>query len=48
MLSESGTGDLDDAAVGAFNQAGPFPNPPKGMIDLNQEIKIPWDFVLKT
>jgi protein TonB len=48
MVSESGTRDLDDAAVNAFNKAGPFPNPPKGIIDRNREIKIPWDFVLKT
>jgi protein TonB len=48
VVSESGTGDLDDAAVRAFNQAGPFPNPPKGIIDPNGEIQIPWQFVLKT
>lgn len=48
ISGESGTKDLDEAAIAAFNQAGPFPNPPKGMVDLNQEIKIPWDFVLKT
>jgi protein TonB len=48
MASESGTKVLDDAAVGAFNKAGPFPNPPKGIVDRNREVKIPWDFVLKT
>lgn len=48
MISESGTRDLDEAAVAAFNQAGPFPNPPKGMIDRNGEVSVPWDFVLKT
>jgi len=48
LVSESGTRDLDDAAVAAFRQAGPFPNPPKGMVDLNHEIQIPWDFILKT
>jgi protein TonB len=48
ILSESGSQDLDDAAVRAFNQAGPFPNPPKGIVDANREIQIPWEFVLKT
>jgi protein TonB len=48
IVSESGTRDLDDAAVGAFNKAGPFPNPPTGMVDLNGEVRVPWDFVLKS
>lgn len=48
MISESGAKPLDDAAVAAFNKAGPFPNPPKGIVDRNREVKIPWDFVLKT
>lgn len=46
--TESGAHDLDDAAVRAFNQAGPFPNPPRGMVDLKGEIRIPWEFVLRT
>jgi protein TonB len=48
LIGESGTNDLDDAAIAAFNRAGPFPNPPKEMVDINNEIKIPWDFILKT
>ncbi len=48
VLGESGTRDLDDAAVKAFNEAGPFPNPPKGIVNANGEIEIPWEFVLKT
>ncbi len=48
LVSESGISDLDAAAIGAFNQAGPFPNPPKGMIDQNREVQVPWDFILKT
>jgi len=48
VLEESGTHDLDDAAIRAFNQAGPFPNPPKGIINAKGEIQIRWDFVLKT
>lgn len=48
VVSESGTQDLDDTAINAFNLAGPFPNPPKGIIDSNNEIQIPWEFVLRT
>lgn len=48
VLSESGTRDLDDAAVKAFNDAGPFPNPPQGIVDKNGEIEIPWEFILRT
>lgn len=48
MLSESGARDLDDAAVKAFNRAGPFPNPPKGIVNGEGEIQIPWEFVLRT
>lgn len=48
IINESGTQDLDDAAVSAFNQAGPFPNPPKGIVDANNEIQIPWEFIIKT
>jgi TonB family protein len=48
VISESGTRDLDDAAVKAFNKAGPFPNPPKGLIGTAKEIKIPWEFILRT
>lgn len=48
LLVESGTQDLDEAAIQAFNEAGPFPNPPKGIIDNNHEIIVPWKFILKT
>jgi TonB family protein len=48
VVEESGTRDLDDAAVKAFNQAGPFPNPPKGIIDRYGQIQIRWDFVLRS
>lgn len=48
VLSESGVQVLDDAAVEAFNRAGPFPNPPTGMIDLNKQVQVPWDFILRT
>ncbi len=48
VLEDSGTFDLDQAAIRAFNDAGPFPNPPKGIADSNGHIQIRWDFVLKT
>lgn len=48
VLEESGTRDLDDAAVRAFNQAGPFPNPPRGLIESDGLVRIKWDFVLRT
>lgn len=48
MMEESGTHDLDDAAIRAFNDAGPFPNPPQGLVDSKGIISIRWDFVLKT
>lgn len=48
VITESGTSDLDEAAVGAFNEAGPFPNPPRGIMNPNGEVEIPWEFILKT
>jgi len=48
VLAESGVRDLDDAAVEAFRQAAPFPNPPKGMVENDGTIKIRWDFVVES
>ena len=48
VVTESGTSDLDDAAIKAFNDAGPFPNPPKGLIGAAGKVAIRWDFVLRT
>ena len=48
VLEESGARDLDDAAVDAFNRAGPFPNPPKGLVEKDGLIKIRWDFILQS
>jgi TonB family protein len=48
VVNESGVQDLDEAAINAFNAAGPFPNPPKGIVDPNGQIQIPWEFVLRT
>jgi len=48
VLEESGARPLDDAAVKAFNKAGPFPNPPHGIMDADGTVKIRWDFILRT
>jgi protein TonB len=48
VLEESGTFDLDQVAIDALNRAGPYPNPPKGLIDSNGAVQIRWDFVLRT
>lgn len=47
VLNQSGVIDLDNAAVQAFREAAPFPNPPKGMIESDGTVKIRWDFVLE-
>ncbi len=44
----SGILDLDQAAVDAFNRAGPFPNPPHGMMDQDGKVRVEWEFILKT
>ncbi len=47
VIGASGVQDLDDAAVEAFRAAAPFPNPPKGIIEKDGNIRITWDFVLE-
>ncbi len=47
IRSASGVRELDEAAVKSFNKAGPFPNPPEGMLK-NGFARIEWDFVVKT
>jgi len=45
----SGVKELDKAALDSFNKAGPFPRPPKGLINPNTNlIEINWEFVLMT
>lgn len=48
VRQRSGARDLDTAAVDAFNDAGPFPDPPAGLIDKDGQIQIPWDFILQS
>lgn len=47
VLGSSGVRELDDAAIRAFNEAGPFPNPPKGMI-VKGKVTLQWGFIVKT
>lgn len=47
ILGASGVKELDDAAVESFNQAGPFPNPPKDLL-VNGKATIEWGFVVKS
>lgn len=47
VLGSSGVKELDDAAIESFNEAGPFPNPPKGMI-VNKRVTIEWGFVVNS
>lgn len=47
LKSTSGVEELDSAAIESFNKAGPFPNPPKEMLE-NGKAKIEWGFVVKT
>lgn len=46
LKSTSGVNELDDAAIESFNKAGPFPNPPSGML-INGEATIEWGFVVR-
>lgn len=47
ILGASGVKELDDAAIESFNQAGPFPNPPKDLL-VNEKATIEWGFVVKS
>ncbi len=47
ILGASGVKELDDAAIESFNEAGPFPNPPKDLL-VNGRATIEWGFVVKS
>jgi protein TonB len=47
VLEDSGVRDLDEAAIEAFKQAAPFPNPPSGIVEKDGNVRIRWDFVLE-
>jgi protein TonB len=45
VKGSSGVTELDEAAIESFNKAGPFPNPPRGMIK-NGRASIEWGFAV--
>jgi TonB family protein len=47
LMGTSGVKELDDAAIDSFNEAGPFPNPPKDLL-VNGKVTIEWGFVVQT
>lgn len=47
IMGSSGVRELDDAAIESFNEAGPFPNPPKDLL-VNGMATIEWGFVVKS
>lgn len=47
VKGSSGIKELDDAAIESFNDAGPFPNPPKDLI-VDGKVTIEWGFVVKS
>ncbi len=47
VLGSSGVKELDDAAIESFNDAGPFPNPPKDLI-VDGRVTIEWGFVVNS
>jgi TonB family protein len=44
VITPSGVGDLDDEAVRAFKAAGPFPNPPDGLVGKDGKITFAFAF----
>ena len=47
VVDSSGIQELDDAAIESFNEAGPFPNPPKGMV-VDGKVTLEWGFVVRS
>lgn len=47
IMGPSGIKELDDAAVESFNEAGPFPNPPKDLI-VDDQVVLEWGFVVRS
>ena len=47
ILGASGIRELDDAAVESFNEAGPFPNPPKDLL-VDGKVTLEWNFVVRS
>ena len=48
VVHESGSDPLDDCVVRAFKLAGPFPNPPEGLIEKDGRVYLPtMDFTVE-
>ncbi len=47
VIGASGVTELDEAAVESFNEAGPFPNPPKGLV-VDGKVTLVWGFVVQS
>ncbi|NBT57908.1 energy transducer TonB [bacterium] len=47
-VGASGISEIDEVAVQAFYHAGPFPNPPTGLVEADGYVRINWDFILQT
>jgi outer membrane biosynthesis protein TonB len=41
VVAESGAGELDNAVVRAFQVAGPYPNPPEGLVKKDGRVYLP-------
>jgi len=47
LARSSGSDTVDREAIAAFRSAGPFPNPPKGLIDPNGLMTFPFGFYIQ-
>lgn len=47
VVGTSGVKELDDAAIESFNDAGPFPNPPRELV-VDGKVTLEWGFVVKS
>jgi TonB family protein len=43
-LRSSGVDEFDRAIEDAWGKVGPFPNPPKALLDVNHQIHTGWTF----
>ena len=48
LISKSGEQSLDNSALDAFKRAGPFPNPPKELVESDGFIYIQWNFIVES
>lgn len=48
MVKQSGSIELDAAALQSFKKAEPFPNPPKPLIQKDGLIRLQWTFIVST